>query len=120
MARVLLLLPSATYRAPDFLDAARALDVEVVVASEQRQTLAGAMGDRDQGVEKDRWVVELIAEPLDAKAHALLEDSDVVIIGKDHEARMQAAPLHRGQNTAGVHVRQFPPEHGDIELRSRG
>ena len=43
---MLLLLPSATYRAPDFLDAARALDVEVVVASEQRQTLAGAMGDR--------------------------------------------------------------------------
>ena len=46
MARVLLLLPSATYRAADFLEAARALDVDVVVASEQRQTLAEAMGDR--------------------------------------------------------------------------
>jgi biotin carboxylase len=46
VARVLLLLPSATYRAADFLDAARLLDVDVVVASEQRQTLAGAMGDR--------------------------------------------------------------------------
>jgi biotin carboxylase len=46
VARVLLLLPTATYRAPDFLDAARALDVEVVVASEARQTLAEAMGDR--------------------------------------------------------------------------
>jgi len=46
VARVLLLLPSATYRAADFLDAARALDVDVVVASEQRQTLAEAMGDR--------------------------------------------------------------------------
>ena len=53
MARVLLLLPSATYRAPDFLDAARALDVEVVVASEQRQTLAGAMGDRALHLELD-------------------------------------------------------------------
>jgi len=36
VARVLLLLPSATYRTPDFLDVERALDVEVVVASEQR------------------------------------------------------------------------------------
>ena len=44
--RVLLLLPSGTYKAPDFLAAARRLDVEVVVASETEQTLADAMGDR--------------------------------------------------------------------------
>ncbi|HEV7688514.1 MAG TPA: ATP-grasp domain-containing protein [Acidimicrobiia bacterium] len=46
MARVLLLLPTGTYKAPDFLDAARRLDVDVVVASETAQTLADAMGDR--------------------------------------------------------------------------
>ncbi len=46
MPRVLLLLPSATYRAPDFLAAARALGVEVVVASDRRQALAGVLGDR--------------------------------------------------------------------------
>ena len=46
MARVLLLLPSATYRAPDFLTAASALGVEVVVGSEHRQAMAEAMGDR--------------------------------------------------------------------------
>ncbi|HZU79329.1 MAG TPA: hypothetical protein VE991_05390, partial [Acidimicrobiales bacterium] len=46
MARVLLLVPSATYRAPDFLDAARALDVEVVVASEEAHAMAAAMGSR--------------------------------------------------------------------------
>ncbi|MBI4260848.1 MAG: ATP-grasp domain-containing protein [Actinobacteria bacterium] len=46
MPRVLLLLPSATYRAADFLEAAEALGAEVVVASERRQALAGAMGDR--------------------------------------------------------------------------
>ena len=46
VARVLLLLPSGTYKAPDFLAAADRLGVEVVVASETRQTLAGAMGDR--------------------------------------------------------------------------
>jgi biotin carboxylase len=46
MARVVLVLPTATYRAPDFLDAARALGVEVVVASEEVQALASTMGDR--------------------------------------------------------------------------
>src|SRR5205814_2135159 len=46
VARVLLLLPTATYRAPDFLSAARRLGVEVVVASEEAQTMAVAMGDR--------------------------------------------------------------------------
>ena len=46
VSRVLLLLPSGTYKAPDFLEAARRLGVEVVVASETEQTLAEAMGDR--------------------------------------------------------------------------
>ena len=46
VSRVLLLLPSGTYKAPDFLDAARRLGVDVVVASETEQTLADAMGDR--------------------------------------------------------------------------
>jgi hypothetical protein len=43
---LLLLLPTAAYRARDFLDAAGALGAEVVVASERRQVLAGVMGDR--------------------------------------------------------------------------
>lgn len=46
MSRVLLILPSATYRAHDFVEAAAAMDAEVVVASEHRQALAGMMGDR--------------------------------------------------------------------------
>ena len=37
--RVLLLLPTTTYRAPDFLDAARRLGVDVTVASEEPSTL---------------------------------------------------------------------------------
>lgn len=44
--RVLLILPSATYRAPDFLDAAGRLGAEVVVGSEHRQALSESMGDR--------------------------------------------------------------------------
>ena len=46
MPRILLLLPTATYRAPDFIAAAERLGVDVVVGSEHRQALSGSMGDR--------------------------------------------------------------------------
>jgi biotin carboxylase len=46
MSRVLLLVPTGTYRAADFLTAAARLGVEVVVGSERRQAMAGSMGDR--------------------------------------------------------------------------
>jgi biotin carboxylase len=46
MPRVLLLLPTETYRAKDFLAAAERLGVDVVVGSERRQAMADAMGDR--------------------------------------------------------------------------
>src|SRR6185369_3257865 len=41
MPRVLLLLPTTTYKAPDFLAAARKLRVDVTVASEEPSTLEG-------------------------------------------------------------------------------
>jgi biotin carboxylase len=44
--RVLLLLPTTTYRATDFVRAAGRLGAEVVVGSEERQALADDMGDR--------------------------------------------------------------------------
>ena len=43
MARVLLLLPTDTYRAADFLDAARALSADVVVGSDRQLAISGAM-----------------------------------------------------------------------------
>lgn len=46
MSRVLLLVPTGTYRAADFLAAASRLGVEIVVGSERRQAMAGSMGDR--------------------------------------------------------------------------
>jgi biotin carboxylase len=46
MARVLLLIPSRTYRTHDFMTAASRLDVEVVVGSEHRPALAGLMDGR--------------------------------------------------------------------------
>jgi biotin carboxylase len=46
VSRVLLLLPTETYRAADFLAAASRLNVDVVVGSERRQMMAESMGDR--------------------------------------------------------------------------
>ena len=46
MPRILLLLPTATYRAAVFIAAAARLGVDVVVGSEHRQALSGSMGDR--------------------------------------------------------------------------
>ena len=43
---MLLLLPTSTYRATDFVRAAARLGVDVVVGSEERQALADDMGDR--------------------------------------------------------------------------
>lgn len=45
MARVLLVLPSSSYRASDFLDAARRLRADVIIASDHRSTLAQTMAD---------------------------------------------------------------------------
>ncbi|MDP9347415.1 MAG: ATP-grasp domain-containing protein [Actinomycetota bacterium] len=73
MPRVLLILPTATYRAPDFLAAAASLSVDVVVGSEAPQALSGAMGDRAVVVDladPSAAVEEIVAlhrrSPLDA------------------------------------------------------
>jgi len=73
VARVMLLIPSASYRAPDFLAAAAKLDVEVVVGSDRRGPLedlqpAGQVeldfADADAGVDQ----IEAFARryPIDA------------------------------------------------------
>jgi biotin carboxylase len=46
VARLLLILPTATYRATDFLAAAAEVGADVIVASERRQVLADIMKDR--------------------------------------------------------------------------
>ena len=46
MARVLLLLPTETYRAKDFLEAAGVLQAEVVVATDRRLAISKVLGDR--------------------------------------------------------------------------
>src|SRR5260370_36769292 len=73
MARVLLLIPSRTYRTHDFMTAASRLDVEVVVGSEHRPALAGLMDGRhlrldfeDLGRSTERIVAFAQTRPLAA------------------------------------------------------
>ena len=73
MPRVLLLIPGATYRAPDFMEAAQRLDIEVVVGSEQRPVLADLSPGRSLAVrlsapeEGARQIAEFAQRyPLDA------------------------------------------------------
>jgi biotin carboxylase len=73
VARVLLILPTATYRAPDFLDAAAKLGAEVVVGSEHRQAMSDSMDDRAvtlslSSPERAAGQIEQLAQraPLDA------------------------------------------------------
>ena len=73
MARVLLLLPTRTYRAHDFMEAARRLGLEVTVGSERRQAFASLFpgGHLQLGFLRPRQAVRAIAAfarsyPLDA------------------------------------------------------
>ena len=65
MPRLLLLIPTTSYRAQDFLAAAAKLGVEVVVGSDQRQVLAEAM---DGAVEVDFRDAERAARQIAAFA----------------------------------------------------
>ncbi|MGD0254100.1 MAG: ATP-grasp domain-containing protein [Acidimicrobiales bacterium] len=86
MPRVLLLMPSATYRAPDFLEAARALDVEVVVGCEEPQVLSGLMGTR---------ALRLPLDDPDAAAKAIVEHDSLTpldaIVAVDDQGAVAAA-----------------------------
>ncbi|MBK5232951.1 MAG: ATP-grasp domain-containing protein [Thermoleophilia bacterium] len=84
--RILLLLPTATYRANDFLAAARKLEVDVVVASEQPQTMAEMMGDRSLLVDFDR--PETSADAIARRAKEVPLDA---VVGVDEQGVLVAA-----------------------------
>lgn len=54
MRRVVIIIPSSTYRATDFVAAGARLGLELVIASDRRSTLEAVMGDRSQVVRLDR------------------------------------------------------------------
>ena len=106
MARLLLLVPSATYRARDFLDAARALGVEVVVGTEEAHALQGVMGARSLEVPLDdppgaaRAIVDHDAvTPLDA---VVAVDDVGTVVAAEASALLGPAPQpprRRGRGT---------------------
>lgn len=92
MPRVLLLLPTETYRAKDFLAAAERVGVDVVVGCERRQAMADAMGDRAVVVPLGNLgaAVEIIAavhdrRPLDA---VLAVDDQGLVVAAAAAARL--------------------------------
>ena len=77
-------MPTGTYRAPDFVEAARALGVDVVIGTDEEQTMAAALGDRAVTVDLARpeaaadAVVDLhLRNPLDAVV--AVDDQGVVV-----------------------------------------
>ena len=89
--RVVLLLPSATYRS-DFVGAAKALGIEVVVASNVRQAMARSMGDRAIVVDFDNVadsVAALVALHGRAPVHAVVAvDEQGVALAAAASARL--------------------------------
>src|SRR5665213_1808178 len=84
--RLLLILPSATYRAPDFMAAARELGVAVTVASDRAAAMSTAMGERTLtlGSADSREAAEVII----ARAR---DTPFAAIVGVDDQGVMTAA-----------------------------
>ncbi|MGI8920625.1 MAG: ATP-grasp domain-containing protein [Solirubrobacteraceae bacterium] len=86
MDRLLLILPSATYRASDFLSAARELGVAVTVASERRAAMSAVMGERALTLRLSDPA--LAAEQIAERAR---ETPFAAVVGVDDQGVMAAA-----------------------------
>ena len=86
MERVLLLIPSTSYRARSYLEAARRLGIELVIGSDHRQVLDGASGGRALAIEFSP-VGEGVSQILDY-AHRFPLNA---IIGTDDDTAVLAA-----------------------------
>ena len=86
MERLLLILPSATYRASDFLAAARELGVAVTVASERRAAMSAVMGERALTLRLSEPA--LAAEQIAERA---VQTPFAAIVGVDDQGVMAAA-----------------------------
>jgi biotin carboxylase len=86
VARLLLILPSATYRAPDFIAAARELGVAVTVASDRAAAMSATMGERTLTLGSAN--PQAAAEAIVARAR---ETPFAAIVGVDDQGVMAAA-----------------------------
>jgi biotin carboxylase len=99
MARVLLLVPTRTYRTADFMAAARALGIEVAIGSEQRSALAGLMRDRMLGVS-----FEQVDRAVAAIAHFAARRRLDAIVAVDDTGTVVAAAASAALGLAGNSV----------------
>ncbi len=86
MDRLLLILPSATYRAADFMTAAREMGVAITVACERRATMSAVMGARALTLR--------LSDPQDAVETIIARARDTpfaAIVGVDDQGVMVAA-----------------------------
>src|SRR4029077_6793472 len=103
MARVLLLIPSRTYRTHDFMTAASRLDVEVVVGSEHRAALAGLLVARtlrldfeDLSRSTERIVAFAQTHPL--AAVVAVDDAGTLLAATAAQAPgLPHTPVHAGE-----------------------
>ncbi len=86
MARLLLILPSATYRAPDFMAAARELGVAVTVASDRAAAMSAVMGERTLTLRTS--APQAAAQAIVARAQ---DTPFAAIVGVDDQGVMTAA-----------------------------
>ncbi len=91
MARVLLLVPTATYRVADFLEAARALGVDVVIGGDQAHAWPDLMGRRSVQVPLDD--PEAAADAI--VAHDAVAPLDAVVAVDDRGAVAAAVAARR-------------------------
>jgi hypothetical protein len=91
--RLLLILPSATYRAPDFLTAARDLGVAVTVASERRAAMSAVMGERALTLRRSdpAYAAEQIAQVI--LRHALGLGLDDVVVRESMASGVMMIPI---------------------------
>jgi len=122
MPRLLLLLPTATYRAEAFLDAARKLDLDVTVGSEAdavTPSSAGFLPLSFRDVEKAKRAVLIFAEtyPIDAIVgvddnSALVAASLAETLGLPHNSVVSVAAARNKQRMRALlqqHGIQVPP-----------
>ncbi|MFQ5984372.1 MAG: ATP-grasp domain-containing protein [Alphaproteobacteria bacterium] len=105
MGRLLLLIPTTSYRAADFLDAARRLDVDVVVGSNHRQVLeefsqGGALSLDVQDPERasGRILAYARERPLDA---IISTDDDAAVLAAKASAAL-GLPHNRPEAVAAT------------------
>lgn len=91
MPRVMLLIPTASYRAPDFMEAAERLGVEVVVGSDRRHPLEDLHGDRQVGLD----FIDLEAGADRIEAFADEHPLDTIVAVDDGGALLAAAASRR-------------------------